>query len=436
LWRGVEGWLDAPTVRRSAISCTRRNVMRKADTHHTRYGVLAQMTRPGDTYHAPYLPMTTKSEAKSLIHFVFLAVYVLGVLTNGYSQTAQTVPDYPTRLPYGFNNFVWWSDDEIRALLKSRIPGLGDEIAPNSAIERRVRDALATMLKEKGLVAEVQSEEPSNFSLTAERVPGAPAPGIAFRISSPQIVVDKVIVSQAPDALTSALNDNLRRREGHEYSGRDDWMVRSNVEEAMEAQGYLDGQVYIAHDAPRRDGDHYVVNLLVTVKSGPQYRVASITADGGPLLNGRDLSSHFAKKPGDIAGAGPFGQLIGELRAFYWHYGYADVEIHGPAVLDRSRAEVSYHLEVLPGPRYHLRSLTIHNLNAEQVGKARELLGMKPGDLFDEMAITGLYHEVSADPTLTAYGFTFGPAKDKANAEVDLTLDFYKAGDKSSVRLK
>jgi outer membrane protein assembly factor BamA len=380
--------------------------------------------------------MTTRSQAKTFIRFVFLAASVLGMLAVGYSQTAQTVPDYPTRLPYRFNNFAWWGDAEIRALLKSRITGLGDEIAPNSAMEHKVRDALVIMLKEKGRVAEVQSQEPSNFSLAAERAPDSPAPAIVFSVVSPQILVDKVIVCQAPEALTSSLKQNLRRREGHEYSGGQDWMVRSNVKEELEAKGYLEGWVDITHDAPRRDGDHYLVNLLITVKSGSQYRIASITADGGPLLKGRDLSSHFAQKAGEIASAGPFGRLAGELRALYWHNGYADVEIHGPPVLDRSHAEVSYHLEVVPGPLYHLRSLTIHNLNAEQESKVRELLGIKSGDVFDQMAINGLYHKISADPDLAAYGFTFGPAKDKATTQVDLTLDFYKVGDKGSVSVK
>jgi hypothetical protein len=61
---------------------------------------------------------------------------------------------------------------------------------------------------------------------------------------------------------------------------------------------------------------------------------------------------------------------------------------------------------------------------------------MKPGDAFDEMAVNGLSQKVTADPTLRAYGFTFGPAKDKATAKVDLTLDFYKVSDKSTVILK
>jgi hypothetical protein len=95
---------------------------------------------------------------------------------------------------------------------------------------------------------------------------------------------------------------------------------------------------------------------------------------------------------------------------------------------------VSYHLDV--GPVYLLRSLTIHNLDAQQERKARELLGIKPGDVFDQMAVNGLYHKLSAEPALTAYGFTFGPMKDKTTANVDLTLDFYKTSDKSSVTTK
>lgn len=204
----------------------------------------------------------------------------------------------------------------------------------------------------------------------------------------------------------------------------------------MNAKGYLESQTEISHDAPRQLRDHYAVNLLVKVDPGPQYRVAAVSADGGPLLTGRDLSSHFTKKPGDIAGTGPFGRLAGELRDLYWHYGYADVVIHEPPVLDRSRGEVSYHLEVVPGSLYRLRILTIHALDPDREKRVRELLVMKPGDVYDGMAITNLYRKLPADPQLAVYGFTFSPMKDKAASQVDLTLDFYKVSDKSSVRIE
>lgn len=352
------------------------------------------------------------------------------------AQAPQSAAPYPTHLPYAFSNFVWWSNNELRELLKSRIAGLGDEIAPDSPMEHKIRDVLTKILKEKGIAAEVQSTEPSTFALTAERAPGSSAPAIVYSILSPSILVDKVIVSGAPETIAGSLKDALGPREGHEYSGGQDWMVRSNVQDELEANGYLDAQIEISHDSPRLNGNLYLVNLLVTVIPGPQYRIDAITADGGPLLKGRDLSSFFSEKPGDIAGVGPFGRLAGELRAFYWHYGYADVEIHGPPVLDRPQAKVSYHLEVVPGPLYHLRSLTIHNLTLEQEQRVRELLGMKAGDVFDEMAINNLSHKLPSDAGLAARGFTFSTAKDKAAAQVDLTLDFYKLSDKSSVTVQ
>lgn len=352
------------------------------------------------------------------------------------AQASKSTAPYPEHLPYAFSNFVWWSNNELRELVKSRIPGLGDEIAPGSPIEHKINDVLTSILRGKGIVAEIQSTEPSNFALTAERAPGSPPPAIVYSILSPPILVDKVIVSDVPESLAVALNEKVRPREGHEYSGGQDWMVRSNVRDELEAHGYLDVQTDISHDSPRLSGNHYLVNLLVAVKSGPQFHIEAITADGGPLLKGRDLSSYFTEKPGDIAGTGPFGRLAGELRALYWHYGFADVEIHGPPVLDRARAQVSYHLEVVPGPLYHLRSLTIHNLTSEQEKRARELLGLKDRDVFDGMAINNLYHKLPSDPLLAADSFTFSPTKDKVAGQVDLTLDFYKVSDKSSVTVQ
>jgi outer membrane protein assembly factor BamA len=372
----------------------------------------------------------------ALSKFLLLGTFGLVMSTMGatcFSQTESVPPSHPDLLPYSFSNFVWWSDDELQSLLKSRIAGLGSELAPGSATEHRIRDVLAALLKEKGIPAEVQSIEPSSFALTATRAPGSPPPSIDFSILSPQILIDKILVTQAPDAVLPPLMESLHQKEGHQYHGGQLWMVRSRVADELDAKGYLDSQVSISHDAPRRIDDHYAVNLLIEIKSGVQYRIASVTADGGPLLQGKDLSSHFTKKSGDTAGGAPFGRLPGEIRALYWHYGYADVEIDGPPALDRSRGEVSYHLKVVPGPLYHLRSVSIHELNSAEESRVRDLLGMKPGDVFDEMAINDLSHKIASDPLLAAYGFTFSTAKDRPASQVDLALSFYKTSDKSSV---
>jgi hypothetical protein len=359
---------------------------------------------------------------------------LLGVATIGHAQTAKSASGYPARLPYSFGNFVWWNDGELRTLLKKRIPGLGDDIPTTEASIDRMRDALRAILKENGITADIYSQEPSYFG--SARDPEAPEPSIEFSILRPEVLLSKVTLKVEPDDLASLIRSQVLWGEGKPYSAFGDWFIRSRVKNVLHENGYLDGQVQIARLPPFREGDHFQVGLAVTVIAGPQYHISSIAADGGPLLQGRDLTQFFVQKAGDVAGDGAFGRLPAELRSFYAHNGYADVVIRAPDVLDHEHALVSYHLEVIPGSVYHLRSLTIHNLDAAQETKARELLGMKPGDVFDETAINDLYHRLRTEPLLSSLEFSFGPAKDKTASVVDLTLDFEKKSDKSSVTIK
>jgi hypothetical protein len=65
------------------------------------------------------------------------ATLVLSLTAAGLAQSAKPIQSYPAHLPYSFSNFVWWSNDELRGLLKERILNLGDEIAPTLATEAR-----------------------------------------------------------------------------------------------------------------------------------------------------------------------------------------------------------------------------------------------------------------------------------------------------------
>src|ERR1700722_6032494 len=159
-----------------------------------------------------------RMKSKTDCHYgpALLVALMVWVASAGWSQTAQPAQSYPARFPYRFSNFVWWSDDDLRVLLKNRIPGLGDEIAPAPTSEGPVRDALKALLLEKQVVAEVQSEEPSPSAIGAERAPGAPGapePAIVFSILTPRIVVDKVVVSQDASGLATSISQELSPRE-------------------------------------------------------------------------------------------------------------------------------------------------------------------------------------------------------------------------------
>lgn len=381
----------------------------------------------------------------------FISSFALLVLCSissvwGVAQNARPRTSYPSHLPYRFANFVWWSDDELRGLLKKRIPGLGDEIATSGAAEGKVRDALAVLLKEKGIIAEVQSMEPAPDALHPQGPDGPdfwqvqfPSPlkaGIEFSLLTPEVLIGKVILKPDEEQAWTVFQDEAHSDESRRFAEFGTEFIRYRAQEVLRQSGYLSGDVQLVQQPPRKDGDKFLVDLVLTAIPGPRYTIAAISADGGPLLQGRDLSRLFTAKVGDTAGRNPFGRLGGAIRAFYEHAGYPDVSMDAKPVLDQKNAQVSYHFNVIPGSLYHLRTLTVRNLNAEQESRVRVLLGMKSGDVFDQTAITGLYQKLPSEASLAGLSFGFSPARDKEAAVVDLTLNFYKQSDKSSVTIK
>lgn len=375
---------------------------------------------------------------------VALAGFCIGP-ARAYAQSQ--AKSYPSHLPYSFSNFVWWTDDELRAELKKQIPGLSNEIATTGQAEERMRNALTALLRAKGIRADVLSEEPSLSSfqrmpagafLGVDSVDGPPTtpPSISFMIVRPQIAIGKITVESMRDDARAAVEDEFRKDEGKPFTDGSVTFSRYFAEESVHRLGYLSAQVRIRHGSPYKRDDRYLVDEIVTIESGPRFRIGNISADGGPLFEGRDLSQFFVAHSGDWATRSPFAQLGSELHAYYEQRGYADVHIIIDPTLDREHATVSYALRVQPGPIYHLRSLHIEKLTAEQEKRVRQIFEMKPGDLYREAAITYLYRQIATEPLLHGYTLGFSPRVDKAAAQVDLTLEFSKEDGTSSVTIQ
>jgi outer membrane protein assembly factor BamA len=235
-----------------------------------------------------------------------------------------------------------------------------------------------------------------------------------------QTLVGKIAVTDDETGLADSTREVLAPLVGTPYSAQTDETLRTKAEQELAAHGYLEATAAVTHD------NASPVNVMVTMTPGRQYRISSISAGGGPLLPGRDFSPGFSSKPGDIAGAGAFGHVPSDLRTYYWRNGYADVETHVSTQLDMKQGTAAYRLDVSPGQLYHVRSVTLQNLSADQESKVRGWLGLKPGDVFDQTAVTGLYRKLPTEPSLASYTFTSTPKEDKAAAAVDLVLDFHK----------
>jgi hypothetical protein len=371
-----------------------------------------------------------------------LLFLLLPVLVPGASAQVTKAPQQPVseRLPYTFSNFAWWTDAQIRAELKHRIPGLGDEVNRGSAEEARVRDELTAMLATRGVRATVVSEEPSPTQTSVSAfvktlpfyIPGiAQRAHIVFSISSPQIVVGGLDVDSSPEG--DIVGRVARQMEGKPFDSGAIPLEAHQLAEPLQRHGYLSAEVIVTPGHPLRVGDSYYVPLKAEVSAGPLYHVGLISADGGPLLRSRDLSGYFDLQTGEVATPYGFDRLESSIMTVYFQAGYASVHFVDKPELDPDRAIATYHLETVTGPQYRIRTLVVRNLSPAQEAEVRNLLALSPGDVYDQIAIDELHAKVLESANLKGLDYSFAPATDRNLNVIDLTLDFFKDSAQSSL---
>ncbi|HEX4154319.1 MAG TPA: hypothetical protein VHY48_01780 [Acidobacteriaceae bacterium] len=385
-------------------------------------------------------------KAALYVAFVALAAPLLLPACSPKASAEEPQPD-PTacssNVPYSFRNFAWWTGTQLRAELKSRIPDLGNSLACGSAQEAKVRSELTAMLLAKGVHATVVSTDPSQASTEVSSflsklpffVPDGDdqGPHISFSISSPQIVIGAVSVYEAPDSESDLLARIARQMEGKPFDDTTLQLQQRQLVEPMEHSGYLSASITLSPADPLLENGRYVVPLNASVDAGPVYHVGMVTADGGPLLRGRDLSPYFDLQPGEVATPFAFARLESSIMTVYFQSGYTAVHFQDSPILDRDRGVATYRLLVFPGPQYRLRTVTLRNLSPKQEAEVRNLLALVPGDVYDQVAIDELHQKVAESINLHGLDYSFVPQTDRQLNVIDLTLDFFKDTAQSSL---
>jgi len=360
-----------------------------------------------------------------------------GVFGQAPKTTQQPVSE---RLPYTFTNFPWWTDSQIRTELKHRIPSLGDEVGRGSAQEAQVRDALTAMLAAKGVRATVVSDEPSATSGAVTAFvktlpfyfPGTTQrPHIEFSISAPQILVGGIELDSSPEG--DLVGRVARQMEGKPFDSSNILLTAHQLAEPLQRHGYLSAEVVVSAGHPMRVDDNYYVPMKAEISAGPLYHVGMISADGGPLLHGRDLSGYFDLQTGEVATPYAFDRLESSIMTVYFQAGYASVHFVDKPDLDPERATATYHLQTVTGPQYRLRTVTVRNLSPEQETEVRNLLALAPGDVYDQIAIDELHAKVAENAKLKGLDYSFAPSTDRNLNVIDLTLDFFKDSAQSTL---
>jgi outer membrane protein assembly factor BamA len=287
-------------------------------------------------------------------------------------------------VPAHFEDFVWFSGDELLRRLKERVPLFTGELPLSGRLPEEVSDVLQAMLVEKNIPGHV------NY-LRASREDG-PITAINYSVSDVSIRVRNMEFTGAGAAELPLLEAAARKLPDPEYS-RD--RLRVFVERQLLPVYYARGYLKASFATPQPsvgkpeagNGDtppnQTLVDVALAVTPGQQYKLTRVVWSGNHEIPADMLQTMIQAQPGKPANTVQLADDLANVRKLYGSKGYIQASIKATPQFDDAAATVAFALEVKEDYAYHMGELEFRGLDNSLTAKLRNAWKLRPGDVFD-----------------------------------------------------
>jgi outer membrane protein assembly factor BamA len=331
--------------------------------------------------------------------------------------------DAPT-LPVEFDNFVWFTNAEINAAIKSAV-SLYDGTAPEAGTNLdQIQEALDKFVLRRGVRGDVVHSVGSS-PITEQRE-------IVFRVEGVELSVAAVAFSDNLAKTSRNLQERMSDIVGKAYSrGAMEIFEFEQVRPIYLAAAHL--RVKFPPVTARLEGnpsDPNIARVIVVapIEPGPLYTLGEITWSGNSAIPSDALGKLISLKPRGPADGMAIEAAWVRVADAYKKIGYLDSKVDAKAEFDEKVARVEYAAAITEGPQYRMGQLILSGLSTEGERRIRNAWRIQPGTIFDQ----SIYDDFLANGIKEAFaGLPFHYdkigrflQKDPATAKVDVLLDF------------
>lgn len=279
-------------------------------------------------------------------------------------------------LPVVFENFVWFSDDEIVAAIRKDVPYFSGTAPASGETADKIAAALQRLLTSKNIAGQVdylpyvsKDKQELLYTVKGARIPlcslhfpGATAISEAelVKVSQPLFKMDysrKDVATFAPINLLP-----LYRHIGHlraEFQ-----MPTATLESSPQCAGG--------------------VNVTIPVDEGQAYHWAKSIWDGNDKLGIEELGPALGMNPGDVADGIKIDNGLKNVAKTYGHRGYLTPTIKESIEYDDAASLVTYKFNITEGPRYFMNNLIVTGLPAADADELKGKWTLGSNAVFDE----------------------------------------------------
>ncbi len=279
-------------------------------------------------------------------------------------------------IPIVFDNFVWFSDDELIGLLRTHLPLFDGRLPLGGNLGDQVSTALKAILAERKIPGQTEY-------LPFARQNG-PVEFYQYKVSFHPVVVRNVDFPGASPVEVPALQAAATSVIGQDY-------LRTNMRSqerlsllpVYHSRGYLKAQFADSQAKVADDGAQTSVDVSFPVTPGLQYMLSGVQWTGNAILPNDQLQALIHLKLGEPANAVQLGKDLEQVQKLYGSKGYLLAQVNPTPAMDDAQSAVSYQLKVTEGDLYRMGKLEIEGIDAANAQKIVTQWQLKAGDPYD-----------------------------------------------------
>jgi outer membrane protein insertion porin family len=340
-----------------------------------------------------------------------------------YSATGATLDlqlsDATQFVPARFENFVWFSDQELASALRQRVPLFRGVLPTTGNLPDQISDALQAMLIERNIAGKADYLRADNL--------GGSVQAIAYSVEGPHITIRNVEFAGGVGNELKPLEAEAKNLAGEEF-------VRSVLQFKADKnflpvyleRGYLKASFGTAQAKVVQDSaEGTTVDVTFPVIPGPQYKFAAAEWTGNKVFSAEKLNPLIQLKTGEPADAIKLNDDLESVRHMYGTKGYMGTDIKPLPQLDDDRLMVTYRLEVVEGEVYHMGEFDIHGLDKANTDRLKVAWKLAEDDVYDS-SYPSRYLEGLKPPVMdvSQWNVTINETVDNKDKTVDVTLRF------------
>ena len=344
--------------------------------------------------------------------------------SRGEDVTVEFEVEEAPLYPVSFDNFPWFTDEELIQGLKEAVPFFNGVAPDGGAMIEQMKATLQQMLEQRGIRAQVEA-------VLIGR-PGEDGMMQQFRVARATLKIGSVEFGHALPSEAPRVRQTLDTLVGKPFSRFAIAMyLTEQVRPLYLERGHL--RVHFGPPRARFTGDPNKplpdnVQVMVPIEPGPVFQWAGAEWNGNTVFAAAQLDEFLGTKAGDVADGGKVIGGLERVRSEYGRRGYLDLKLESEPVFDDTAGRVRYRVRIEEGPQYRMGKLIITGLSVPAERRLTDAWKIAPGAVFDKMYFeeflaTGI-KQAFADTVVHYDSVGHWLRKNAESKIVDVLLDF------------